>query len=224
MSIIKLENITKSYSSKYIEVKALDDITLSVEPQEFVAIMGRSGSGKSTLMHMIGLLDRPTSGHLSLDGEEIKLTMSDSKIAKLRSQKVGFVFQSFNLLPRLSALQNVMLPLQYIKSDSRAGKKRAIDLLTQVGLGNRITHKPGQLSGGEKQRVAIARALINNPSIILADEPTGNLDTKSGDEIMQILNDLNKAGKTIVIVTHDQNIGDRCQRIIRLLDGKVVSS
>lgn len=218
--IITLNNLSKIYATKYQKVTALDQVDLDVYAGEMVAVMGPSGSGKSTLMNVIGLLDRPSEGELTIEGTLIDLDMSDQRIAQLRSTKIGFVFQSYNLLPRLSALQNVLLPVQYSKMPK--AKERARELLKQVGLEARMDHRPNQLSGGENQRVAIARALINDPTVILADEPTGNLDSKSGGEILYILRELNLAGKTILIVTHDQYIANECQRTVRLFDGKLV--
>jgi putative ABC transport system ATP-binding protein len=186
-----------------------------------VALMGPSGSGKSTLMHIIGLLDRPTSGSYELNGRKIELGMSDRALARLRSQMIGFVFQSFFLLPRLSALENVLVPSQYRLEGKRDRIARAEGLLHQLGLANRMRHLPSELSGGEKQRVAIARALMNEPSIILADEPTGNLDQASGKEVMRILTDLHKEGKTVLVITHDAKVAASCQRTIRILDGKL---
>jgi putative ABC transport system ATP-binding protein len=219
---IRLENISKIYKSGPVFVAAISDVTLDIMQGEMVAIMGPSGSGKSTLMNIIGLLDRPTNGVLNLGGEGVSLKMRDSKLAKLRGKKIGFVFQSFNLLPRLSALSNVLVPAGYQKGNRKVMKSRAETLLTRVGLNERMTHKPSELSGGEKQRVAIARALINNPEIILADEPTGNLDSRSGQEVIQLLKDLNKEGKTVIVITHDIHVAKQCQRIIELFDGKVV--
>ncbi len=221
MSIISLTNVSKNYLLDTVEVRVLKDVNISIKKGEMVAIMGPSGSGKSTLMNMIGLLDRPTSGTLRLDGKEIRLTMSDKALAHLRSEKIGFVFQSFNLLPRLTALANVMMPASYAGTASGVAKEKAIEILGRVGLKDRVTHRPTEMSGGERQRVAIARALINNPEIILADEPTGNLDSKSGKEVMQVLRDLNNEGKTIIIITHDQTIADYCSRTVRILDGAV---
>jgi putative ABC transport system ATP-binding protein len=219
---IELADVNKIYQSDDLLVPALSDVNLALQKGEMVAIMGPSGSGKSTLMNIIGLLDRPSTGELRINGEPINLTMSDAKLARLRGLNIGFVFQSFNLLPKISALANVLMPTSYQKGTAVNFKKRAIALLKQVGLADRVNHRPTQLSGGEKQRVAIARALINNPEIILADEPTGNLDSKSGQEIMALLTSLHKEGKTVVIITHDENIGKQCQRTIKLKDGRLV--
>lgn len=219
--MINLKKISKVYQTGKIKVEALADINLKIEVSEMVAIVGPSGSGKSTLMNIIGLLDRPTEGVLELNQQAVSLNESDSRLAKLRSQKIGFVFQTFNLLPRISALENVLLPTIYNKQSQDGHKKRSLEILEQVGLGKRVQHKPSELSGGEKQRVAIARALINNPDIILADEPTGNLDSKSGQEVLGILKNLNKNGKTVVIITHDEKIAQACSRQIYLFDGKI---
>jgi putative ABC transport system ATP-binding protein len=225
MSLIKLTNVSKEYSLNHKNAEqVLKNINLEINSREMVAICGPSGSGKSTLMHIIGLLDRPSTGEIQIAGEPITLSMSDKKLATLRNQKIGFVFQTFNLLPRLSALENVMLPTIYDKRDKPYAFCRALSLLKKVGLGNRLKHKPTALSGGERQRVAIARALINDPDIILADEPTGNLDSVTGGQIMEILKDLNKNGKTLIIVTHDDKIASLCQRVIRILDGQIEST
>lgn len=217
---IETIELGKVYATGSLLVPALYNLNLQIKEGELVAIMGPSGCGKSTLMNIIGLLDRPTSGELRLNGEQIDLTMSDSKLAKIRGQQIGFVFQSFNLLPKISALANVLMPTSYQANRSKHYRQQAISLLKQVGLTDRTEHRPTQLSGGEKQRVAIARALINNPQIILADEPTGNLDSKSGQEIINLLNSLHLAGKTVVIITHDQTIGNQCDRIVKLKDGR----
>lgn len=222
MAHVVLKDVDKIYRTGKIMVPALLNVNLEIEKGEMVAIMGPSGSGKSTLMNIIGLLDRPSSGELSIGSEPIDLSMSDLKLARLRGEKIGFVFQSFNLLPRISALENVLVPTAYQRGSRREFRERAIELLTQVGLKDRTRHKPPELSGGEKQRVAIARALINNPDIILADEPTGNLDSKSGSEVIRILKELNRKGKTVVIITHDSLVARECRRIIRILDGRVV--
>ncbi len=221
MNAIMLKDVQKVYRTGTLLVPVLLGIDLEVKKGEMAAIMGPSGSGKSTLMNIIGLLDRPSQGELILDDKPIDLSMPDSRLAKMRSQSIGFVFQSFNLLPRISALANVLLPASYAKGNRADQEKRAVSLLRQVGLAERMLHKPTELSGGEKQRVAIARALMNNPEIVLADEPTGNLDSKSGAEIMAILKDLNKKGKTIIVITHDPNIARQCDRIIQIEDGKV---
>lgn len=218
--IIELKNITKAYKLKNIDVPVLHDVNMIIEKGEMVAIVGPSGSGKSTLMNIIGLLDRPTHGEYLLEGEKINLNMSDKILANIRAGKIGFIFQSFNLLPKQDAISNVLVPTAYIKNKKEI-RKKALDLLNKVGLSHRTKHKPTEMSGGEKQRIAIARALINNPEIILADEPTGNLDSKSGQQIIDILKSLNSEGKTILIITHDDRIASQCQRIVRIFDGKI---
>jgi len=220
-TVIELKNVTKTYQTGAKPVHALANINFSVKKGEMVAVMGPSGSGKTTLMNIIGLLDRPTSGQLIIDGEEISLDISDAKLAALRSQKIGFVFQTFNLLPRMSALSNVLMPVSYNKLLKPDAKENGKKLLEMVGLSQRGSHRPFQLSGGEQQRVAIARALVNDPEIILADEPTGNLDSKSGEEIIEIMASLNKKGKTLVIITHNEKIAEHCSRVIKLLDGNI---
>jgi len=219
--MIQLQKVTKIYrKNENAVVHALQDISLSIQPGEFVAIIGPSGSGKSTLMNIIGLLDRPTSGSYFLD-DRLVSGLSIDELAKIRNQKVGFVFQSFHLLARTSALENVELPLIY--SDRSDFAELAKKALKAVGLEDRVHHDPSELSGGEQQRVAIARALVNDPEIIFADEPTGNLDSRSGMEIISIFQDLNKNGRTIVLITHDQNIADHAQRIIHIADGKIAN-
>lgn len=220
-NIIQLKNIEKSYKLKKLAVPVLFEINLDINRGDMIAIVGPSGSGKSTLMNIIGLLDRPTKGEYFLEGEKLTLNMSDRKLAKIRAGKIGFVFQSFNLLPKQTTLENVLLPTAYAKRAPTA-KKYALDLIEKVGLSHRTYHKPTEMSGGEKQRIAIARALINHPEIILADEPTGNLDSKSGIQILEILNKLNQEGKTILIITHNEKIAHQCQKIIRLFDGRIV--
>jgi putative ABC transport system ATP-binding protein len=224
-ALIDIQGLTKVYGKGDIAVHALRGVDARVERGEFVAVMGPSGSGKSTLMNILGCLDRPTSGSYALDGEDVS-RLSKDRLASVRNKKIGFVFQSYNLLPRLSAVKNVMLPLLYNGSSHRSDQEqyqRAVEVLEQVGLGDRIQHHPSELSGGQQQRVAIARALINDPSIILADEPTGNLDTRSGQEIMVLLRQLHDQGATIVMVTHALDIAAHAERVIYLVDGKVVS-
>ena len=221
MAVIELKDIMKTYQMGDSIVHALYHVNLEIGLGEFTSIMGPSGSGKSTLMNVIGCLDRPTSGQYFLDGKEIG-GYDDDELARTRNQKIGFVFQNFNLLPRLSALVNVALPLVYAGVPEGERLKRARETLTAVGLGERVDHRPNEMSGGQRQRVAIARALINNPAIIMADEPTGNLDSKSSYEIMDIFRQLNDAGKTIVMVTHEPDIAERTKRIIQMVDGKIV--
>lgn len=218
--MIELENITKVYRMGKVEVHALRGITLSITDGEMVAIIGASGSGKSTLLNIIGCLDRPTSGRYLFDGADVS-QLSDNQLAGMRNKKFGFVFQEYNLLSRTTALSNVELPLIYGGSGNR--RKRAVEALERVGLGARAKHKPTELSGGEQQRVAIARALVNNPSLILADEPTGNLDSNSTAEIVSIFRQLNQEGITVVMVTHEADIAAQTQRIIRLHDGRIIS-
>ncbi len=218
--MIELENVTKVYQMGKVQVPALQGITLNIERGEMLAIIGASGSGKSTLMNIIGCLDKPTSGTYLLEGSDVS-KLNDNKLAEIRSKKLGFVFQEYNLLSRASAAANVELPLIYGDGSNR--RKRALEALERVGLAGRSNHKPTELSGGEQQRVAIARALVNNPPIILADEPTGNLDSASTDEIIAIFSQLNKDGITVVLVTHEMDIAEQTRRIIRLYDGKIVS-
>lgn len=218
MNVIEIKNIRKIYKSGEEDTVALGGVDLTVKKGEFVAIMGPSGSGKSTLMHIIGLLDRPTSGEYKLDGKDVS-KISKKQQAKIRNQEIGFVFQQFNLLTRTSALENVLLPTIYGKVPN--AEKKAAKLLDKVGLGDRTKNKTNQLSGGQIQRVAIARALIMDPAIILADEPTGNLDSKRSDEVMKLLQEINKGGATIVLITHEPDVAKYAQRVITLRDGKI---
>ena len=220
MPLIQLENITKIYNSEEIKTIALNGISLKINEGEFTAITGPSGSGKSTLLHILGLLDRPTGGEFIFDNKNI-INFSDEELALFRNEKIGFVFQAFFLLPSISVLENVKLPLLYSKIDEKKWNDLALNALEEVGLSHRISHFPTQLSGGEKQRVAIARALVNNPSIILADEPTGNLDSKSAMQIIKIIKSLNNQGKTIIVVTHESYLANITNRIIRIRDGQV---
>lgn len=219
--MIELKELNKMYNSGVVKVHALKDVNLSVNKKEFISIMGPSGSGKSTLMNIIGCLDKASSGHYSLDGVFID-KLDENQLAKIRNKKIGFVFQSFNLLSKISALKNVELPMMYAGFSAKERKARAEELLEKVGLKDRAHHRPNELSGGQKQRVAIARALVNNPSIILADEPTGNLDTHSGEEIMNIFKELNNEGVTIILVTHELEIAEHSKRIVMFRDGNLI--
>lgn len=221
--VVDARDLTKVYQMGDVEVRALRGLSMRIEPGEVVAIMGPSGSGKSTLMNMLGCLDSPTSGEYYLDGERVA-GMIDDQLADIRNRKVGFVFQGFNLLPRSSALANVELPLRYSSTNGRNRRAMARSALEVVGLGDRMNHRPNELSGGQQQRVAIARAIVNEPSIVMADEPTGNLDTKSGDEIMELLLSLNHdQGTTLIIVTHDPEIAAHTGRVVNIRDGRVVT-
>jgi len=220
--IIEISNLLKRYEMGAEEVFALRDVTLTIGKNEYVAIMGPSGSGKSTLMNMLGCLDTPTSGRYFFGGQNVS-EMDDDDLAAIRNREIGFVFQTFNLLPRSTALQNVELPLVYAGLGSSERKARAVEALTRVGLADRMDHKPNELSGGQRQRVAIARALVTAPSIILADEPTGNLDTKTGQDIMSLFGDLWRGGNTVILVTHEEDVARHAHRIIRLRDGLIES-
>ncbi len=220
--VIEIEDVTKLYKMGEETVHALLGVSIKVHRNEYLAVMGPSGSGKSTLMNMLGCLDTPTSGKYLFSGRNVS-TMSDDELADIRNREIGFVFQTFNLLPRSSSLANVELPLIYAGISPGERRARAQQTLTDVGLGDRMSHKPNELSGGQRQRVAIARALVNKPSIILADEPTGNLDSKTGEEIMQLLEDLYAQGNTIIVVTHEEDIARHARRIVRLRDGLIES-
>ncbi len=221
MKLIELKKISKIYRMGKIDVAALQSIDLDIDKGEYLAIMGPSGSGKSTLMNVIGCLDTPSSGEYHLTGDNVS-RLSDNELAAIRNRKIGFVFQTFNLLPRMNARKNVELPLIYSGMKKKDREHRAVELLEKVGIGDRVNHLPGELSGGQRQKVAIARALANNPDIILADEPTGNLDSRSGEEIMKIFDDLNKEGVTLIVVTHEKDIAKHMHYIIHLKDGLIV--
>ena len=223
MSLIQVNDLYKIYQMGATEVRALDGVSLQIEQNEYVSIMGPSGSGKSTLMNLIGCLDTPTSGDFFMDGINVA-SMSDDALARIRNKKIGFVFQTFNLLPKSTSLRNVELPLIY-NGEIRASDRKAMAMraMERVGLGDRVNHKPNELSGGQRQRVAVARALVNDPAIILADEPTGNLDSKTGEEIMGLFDELHRQGNTIILVTHEEDIAAHAHRVIRLLDGKIAT-
>ena len=220
--VIRLEDITRFYQVGTVLVKALDGASVSISKNEYVALMGPSGSGKSTMMNVLGCLDTPTSGNYFLNGEDVS-KRTDNELAEIRNKEIGFIFQTFNLLQRSTALENVMLPLIYAGVPKNERKRIAEETLAQVQLADRISHKPNELSGGQRQRVAIARALVNRPSIVLADEPTGNLDSKTSVEIMGLLEQIHKQGNTIIVVTHEEDIARHAHRIIRMMDGKIAS-
>jgi putative ABC transport system ATP-binding protein len=220
--VIEIHDIVKNYQVGSVIVKALRSVSIDIERNEYVAIMGPSGSGKSTLMNLLGCLDTPTSGSYILNGTDVS-KMEDDYLAEIRNKEIGFVFQTFNLLPRYTALENVTLPLIYAGVPKAERERMAVETLEQVGLNDRMTHKPNELSGGQRQRVAIARALVNKPSIILADEPTGNLDSKTSLDIMGLLDNIHKKGNTVIVVTHEEDIANHAARIIRLLDGSIHS-
>jgi len=219
-AVIYLDSIERYYHMGDFTIKALDGVTLTIERGEYTAVMGPSGSGKSTMMHLVGCLDTPTGGSIYIDGEPIS-SLSEKELAYLRNAKIGFVFQQFNLLSKMNALDNVMTPLMYARVPYRERREIAVETLVRVGLGERLKHKPNELSGGQKQRIAIARALVNDPSIILADEPTGALDTATGEQIMDLFEEINSEGRTVIMVTHDPEVSQRCRRIVHLRDGRL---
>ncbi|NOZ46155.1 MAG: ABC transporter ATP-binding protein [Chlorobi bacterium] len=221
-TIITINNLVKNYLVGIQVVRAVRAVNLQIKQNEYVAIMGPSGSGKSTLMNIIGCLDTPTSGEYILNGRLVG-KLHDDKLAEIRNKEIGFVFQTFNLMPRYSALENVMLPMIYAGKSKQEREKRALEVLNDVGLSDRITHKPNELSGGQRQRVAIARALVNKPSIILADEPTGNLDSKTSLEIMHLFDQIHKNGNTVILVTHENDIAEYAKRVVKLMDGQIES-
>jgi len=220
--MIHLENVSKVYRTDRVETLALDNVNLSVEPGEFVSVMGPSGCGKSTLLHLIGLLDEPSDGTVELDGAPVR-TYRDRKLARLRNEKIGFIFQQFHLIPDLSVVDNVEIPLLYRRLSGRERRRLALAALDRVGLSSRVHHFPTQLSGGQQQRVAIARAIVGRPRVLLADEPTGNLDSHMGDEVMELLEELHRGGVTVVMVTHDPRLAERTSRTVRLFDGRQVN-
>jgi putative ABC transport system ATP-binding protein len=220
--LIRTEALVKSYRTGTVELRAVDDVSLGIDQGEYVALMGPSGSGKSTLMHLLGCLDMPTSGRYWFDGQDVT-ALIDEELARLRNREIGFVFQSFNLLGRLSAQANVQMPMVYGRVKPKERQERAAQMLELVGLKDRMKHNPNELSGGEMQRVAIARALANRPRVLLADEPTGNLDSRTGQDIMRLFDSLAEQGNTIILVTHDQNIARHARRVIHMVDGKVVN-
>ncbi|MBT4531107.1 MAG: ABC transporter ATP-binding protein [Phycisphaerae bacterium] len=223
-SVVKLREIKRIYFKPdgSVLVEALRGIDLDIPKGQSVAIMGASGSGKSTLMNILGCLDQPTSGSYFLDGSDVAL-LDDKELSTIRGREIGFVFQSFNLIPQLSLVENVEVPLYYQRVEVNSRKAKAENILERVGLSDRMSHRPSELSGGQQQRAAVARALVTNPSILLADEPTGNLDSETGEEVLRLFDELHKEGLTTIVVTHDQNVGNRCQRVIRLLDGRIDS-
>ena len=221
--ILELIGINKIYSIENMEVRALDNVDVQLMEGEYTVIMGASGSGKSTLLNLLGCLDRPTNGRYMLAGEDVS-QLPDSKLSKIRSNRIGFIFQSYNLIPQLNVLENIEVPLYYQDVPEKEARRRATELAVRMGLKNRLLHRPTQLSGGQQQRVAIARSLVNDPVVMLADEPTGNLDSKTGEEILELIDELNAEGKTIVMVTHDNNIADRAHRVLFLRDGKILSN
>jgi putative ABC transport system ATP-binding protein len=222
MSVIEIRNVVKRYDMGEERIYALNDVSLTVAANEYLAIMGPSGSGKSTLMNMIGCLDRPTTGEYALGGRQVS-DLTDDELAEVRNREIGFVFQTFNLMPRADAFQNVELPLIYAGVGTKERRERAMRALEEVGLADRCRHRPNELSGGQRQRVAVARALVNSPAILLADEPTGHLDTATGDEIMDLFDRLVEQGRTLILVTHEEDLGRRTQRIVRLRDGRIES-